>query len=413
MQEALEQVILTTTKKHLALHPEIEQRIISHYQRCYVGEDRSDHILVGKTPQKNSIKLNNNDYLCLSGEKSLVEASINAIKNSRTDLLMSGTFLINENQTCYTESQIASYLHAKEGILCQSGWIANVGLIQTISSPNIPVYLDMQAHGSIWEGVLAARAPYFPFKHNDIDHLERLLRKNGPGVVAVDSVYSTDGSLCPLNDLVNLAERYNCTIVVDESHSVGTHGPQGAGLVVQHNLQDRVHFRTFSLSKAFAGRGGFITCPEGFKTYFIGESRPAIFSTSLLNHELGHFNAATTFLKSADKRRSQLLSNSTYLRNALADLGYPVKNGTEQIISLESGPENRTRVLRDALQSRNIFGSGFGSPATPKNRSLIRFTLNSSLTLDQLNDVIAACEEIRDQVDVKNWESTKRQLRCN
>jgi CAI-1 autoinducer synthase len=125
-------------------------------------------------------------------------------------------------------------------------------------------------------------------------------------VIVVDALYSTDGSLAPLHDVVALAEKTGSVLVVDESHSLGTHGPRGAGLVIAAGLEDRVHFRTASLAKAFAGRAGIITCSSRFKPYFLSESRPAIFSSCLLNHELAWFDAAIDFVERADARRAAL-----------------------------------------------------------------------------------------------------------
>jgi len=388
------------------LPAEIEQRIDSHYERFLLN---GDHLLHGRTPLSGAIHLTSNDYLCLSGEKSIVDAQIKALGTADyKDLLMSSSFLYGTNPVSVLEANLAAYLHAEDGIVCQSGWSANVSLLQTIASPHIPVYLDFRAHASMWEGARAAGANAIPFVHNDMEHLERLIQKNGPGVIAVDSVYSTDGTLCPVVDLVQLGERNGCTLLVDESHSIGTHGPHGAGIVVQLNLQDRVQFRTASLAKAFAGRAGFITCSSRFKNYFACEARPAIFSSCLLNHELAGFSAAVEFLYECDDRRKRLFANARYLRSRLSDIGYNVDEGTEQIIALEAGPEKQTRVLRDALQKNGVFGSVFCAPATPRNRSLIRLTVNSGLTDEQLDKVAQVCESIVDEVGLKDWPSTRR-----
>jgi 7-keto-8-aminopelargonate synthetase-like enzyme len=136
-------------------------------------------------------------------------------------------------------------------------------------------------------------------------------------VIVVDALYSTDGSLAPLHDVVAIAERSGSVLVVDESHSLGTHGPRGAGLVIAAGLEDRVHFRTASLAKAFAGRAGIITCSSRFKGYFLSESRPAIFSSCMLNHELAWFDAAIDFVEQADARRAALRRVTAEVRTGL------------------------------------------------------------------------------------------------
>jgi len=388
------------------LHAETEQRINDFFDRFFV--DGKDHILHGKLPSVNSVQLISNDYLCLSGEHSLVDAQLEQLRLYKKNAVVSGVFIRDDSPTRRLEKQIATFLKAESGIICQSGWSANISLMQTIASPKIPVYLDMKAHASLWEGANAAGSKSIPFYHNDLAHLERSIQSNGPGILVVESVYSTDGSVCPLDDIVYLAEKYECIIVVDESHSIGTHGPHGAGFVVKHKLQDRVHFRTFSLAKTYAGRGGFITCSERFKAYFFCEARPAIFSSHLLDHEFAWYSEATKFIQAADDRRATLKSNFIYLRAKLLELGYPVSEGSEQIIGLEAGPEHKTRILRDALQDNEIFGSVFLAPATPKNRSLVRLSVNSSITKDQLDMTVEACKKIRDHIGLKNWASVRR-----
>lgn len=395
---------------NLAPAQRVRMRIAEHNKRTFVD---GDHLLHGLRPTSDSIQISGNDYLCLSGEKELIREQVTVLNETAItkDALMSAIFLDSNSRQNAVERKIARYLQSEDGIMCQSGYIANVGLIQCLADPETPVYLDFQAHASLWEGARAANAPVEAFLHNDLDHLRRAIKQTGPGVIAVDSLYSTDGSLCPLRELTNLAESTGCILVVDESHSIGTHGPQGAGLVVQEGLADRVPFRTFSLAKAYAGRGGFVTCSTEFKSYFGFTSRPAIFSSCMLSHELAWFDAATNFLIAADDRRARLMTVSKTLRAGLANLGYNVSTGTEQIIALEAGAEASLRRLRDSLQKRGVFGAGFCAPATPKNRTLMRLTLNSGLTDDDIGRILQVCEEIREEVDLQNWPSTKRMHR--
>ena len=152
------------------------------------------------------------------------------------------------------------------------------------------------------------------FHHNDMEHLERQILKHGPGVILVDSVYSINGSVCPLEDLVAVGTRHGCVMVVDESHSFGTHGQQGEGMVAALGLCDKVHFRTASLAKAFAGRAGFITCSERFNEYFKFESNPAIFSSTLLPHEIAGLDATLEVIKEEQWRRKALHANAAWSR---------------------------------------------------------------------------------------------------
>jgi CAI-1 autoinducer synthase len=281
-------------------------------------------------------------------------------------------------------------------------------LLQSIADEKTPVYLDLVAHMSLWEGVRSAGAKAVAFYHNDAEHLQRQILKHGPGVVVVDSVYSTNGSVCPLADIVQVGSSMGCVLVVDESHSLGTHGENGEGLVASLGLADKVHFRTASLAKAFAGRAGFITCSARFTDYFKLESRPAIFSSMLLPHEVAGLATTLTIVQQEGWRRQKLHACANYIRVHLNEMGYNVQDGSSQIISLEPGPEQRLMVLRDALEARGIFGAPFFAPATAKNRSLMRFSINCALTEQQMQRIIEACDAIRDEVGLSEWPSTRR-----
>ena len=386
----------------------VNARMDEHYVARIAQLLGGEHPHAWQPTPRGAVFLAGNDYLCLGGEPALVGAQIAALRDSQGDMLMSAVYLQEGSAQHRLERKFAALMGAQDGILAQSGWAANVGLVQTLAAPGIPVYLDMQAHASLWEGVQSAGATPVSFLHNDMQHLRKQLARHGRGVIAVDALYSTNGSLAPLRELVEIAEAHGCLLIVDESHSLGTHGPRGAGLVAAQGLSARVHFRTASLAKAFAGRAGFITCSSKFKGYFLSESRPAIFSSCLLGHELAWFDAAIDFVAAADDRRAALHAISLELREDLGALGYNVGEGSEQIIALEPGPEPKTLALRKLLETHGIYGAMFCAPATAKNRSLVRLTLNSGLDGSQLARIVEACEDIRSRVDLESWSSTRR-----
>jgi CAI-1 autoinducer synthase len=371
-----------------------------------------EHVHVWKRPGAGAVMLAGNDYLCLSNETSLIEAQVRTMRDGG-QALMSAVFLQAGSLQHRLEEKFADFMAAEAAVLAQSGWAANVGLLHSIAEPGVPVYLDIMAHASLWDGVQLGGAKGVPFLHNNMDHLQRQIDKHGPGVIVVDALYSTDGSLAPLHDVVAIAEKSGSVLVVDESHSLGTHGPRGAGLVIAAGLEERVHFRTASLAKAFAGRAGIITCSSRFKGYFLSESRPAIFSSCLLNHELAWFEAAIDFVEQADASRAALRRVTEEVRTGLGRLGYCVDEGSEQIIALEVGTEPKTLVLRKALENRGIQGAVFCAPATPKNRALVRLTLNCGLSNREIAKLLGACADMREEVDLENWTSTIRRRRVH
>ena len=385
----------------------VRARMDEHYVERIDKLLGGEHLHAWQAVPAGAVMLAGNDYLNIAGEPALLAAQARVLQGGGA-MLMSSVFLQEGSRQHRLEQRFADFLGSEACVLAQSGWAANVGLLQSLAGPGIPVYLDMQAHASLWEGVQSAQAVPVAFLHNDGAHLQRQLDKHGPGIIVVDALYSTNGSVAPLLQMVEIAERSGSMLIVDESHSLGTHGPQGAGLVVELGLAGRVHFRTASLAKAFAGRAGLITCCARFKGYFLSASRPAIFSSCLLEHELAWFDAALDFIRAADARRAALRRHSVQLRQGLAELGYNVSDGTEQIIALEAGSEPDTLILRKALERHGIYGAVFCAPATPKNRSLVRLTLNSGLDRSQLRRIVEACDDIRSLADVEGWTSTRR-----
>jgi CAI-1 autoinducer synthase len=373
------------------------QALDALYRR--IAEWKADYaaanlIVVGGRPGPGAILLANNDYLALARDPRIVAAIAEALRNSEADVLMSTVYVQYLDAQRDYEAAMARYLGTEAAVLCQSGWAANDGLIQVLAESDAPVYVDLFAHASLWQGIHSAGAKPRPFRHNDPESLSALIARYGPGVVAVDSVYSTSGDVCPLRDLVDVAEHHGCVMVVDESHAAGLRGPQGAGLVAELELVDRVHFRTFSLSKAFAGRGGIVAGPARAMEYFRFQARPSVFSSAVLEHEVAGFATALDIVRRGDERRQALRRNSDYLRAGLLDAGCRIANNDSPIIALVAGSEERTVQLRDALEARNVFGAVFCAPSTPKNRALVRLTLNAALAKEELDQVIAACSAV-------------------
>ncbi len=365
----------------------------------------------GISPDKNSVRLDGNDYLCLSGAEKIVLAQIQALLEVGSSVIQSVIMLESGHIGRRFEESLAQWIGKGEVFLAQSGYAANVGLIQTIAGPTTPVYLDMQAHASLWEGAHTARAPSHAFRHNDANSLELLIKKHGPGIVAVDSVYSSSGSICPLKEILEVVERNSCFLLVDESHSIGTHGPKGAGLCAELGLTERVHFITASLSKAFAGRAGFYTLPSCMKYYAYSASYSTVFSSCLLPHEIAGLNATLELIQNSDDARAKLHANSRRIRKCLTEYGFTNTNGTEQIICLEAGPEADTVKLRETFDSHDIFGAVFIWPATAKNRSMLRFTVNSGLTEDQLIKIENVIPKVAELIRPEQWRISRRQTK--
>lgn len=375
-------------------------------------------ILTGAKPAADAVRLDGNDYLRLTGHPKIINAQIASLTAQRDHVagqdafvVQSAAFLTAEYPSRALALKLVAYVGKDNGHVTSSGYMANLGLLQAICAPDSPVYLDALAHLSLWEGARSAKANAMAVRHNDPVHLERQIARNGAGVVVVDSVYSLNGAVCPLVEMVEVCEAHGCTLVVDESHSLGLYGPRGAGLVAELGLSDRVAFITASLAKAFAARAGFISVPSCLEFYVFARAYPQIFSSALLPHEIAGLDATLDVILESDTRRAALHATARRVRKTLSDQGFPVATGTEQIIAFEAGTERQVMDLRDRFIERGVVAAVFATPAAPASRPFLRMTLHSELTEAELLRIEHAGAVIAEELKPQDWAAARRQAR--
>ena len=352
------------------------------------------HILKGKKPAAHALLLSSNDYLDISRHPKLLNAQMQAMQDYGNGQMQSTVFLSDDSLFSACEQQFAEFIQYPASLLTQSGWCANIGLIQALAKRDLPVYLDFYTHMSFWEGAKAARAKPIPFQHNSAQSLRKRLAHHGPGIIAVDSVYSTTGTISPLLDYVQLAQEFGCLLIVDESHSLGTHGPEGRGLVAELGLSNEIPIITASLAKALSGRGGLIAASTKLIELIRYTALPIIFSSALTPHDLAGFIASLDIIIHEGWRRERLHANADYLRNELVACGFNLFGSNSQIIPLFAGNEANIIWLRSELEHADIHGSVFCSPATPKNKTLIRLSINTNHQHEQLAKIVECLKKL-------------------
>ncbi|WP_067802758.1 aminotransferase class I/II-fold pyridoxal phosphate-dependent enzyme [Actinomadura formosensis] len=347
-------------------------------------------------PGGRAIVLTCSDYLALAEHPAITEAALAGLRAADAAVPATGRLAGDHPQTVVGE-RFARHLGARTGVLCPSGRAAGAGLLRLVAGPDVPVYLDVLAHRSLWAGAREAGAEPVWFRHNDLDHLRRRIEAGGSGVIAVDAVYGTDGSVCPLARLVEVAEEHGCLLVVDESHSLGTYGERGEGLVAALGLTGRVDFRTASLAKVFPGRAGLITCDRsGFGGRFPHPVLPAGCGSALPPHDIAGLAAALEVIRREGRRRTRLRAVTSGLRDGLAGLGYRLVESDAPIIALEAGSEAEATLMRDALAGRGIFSAALFPPAASADRrTLVRLSAHAGLTDGDVHRILAACEDLR------------------
>ena len=211
--------------------PGLTQRIALYRMRAEAVAN--EHLARGGAIPDDALKLVSSDALQLGGHPHMVERQVQVLRGNGPHAPTSLVFLAEDSPQRRFEARVAEFVGMEGAVLCQSGWTANVGLVQTMAERGTPVYIDLHAHASLWEGILVAEANAHPFRHNNVRSLARRIRNHGPGIVIVDAVYSATGSVCPLADVARLCRETGCILVVDESHSMGLHGDRGNGLVAE------------------------------------------------------------------------------------------------------------------------------------------------------------------------------------
>ncbi|WP_433658687.1 alpha-hydroxyketone-type quorum-sensing autoinducer synthase [Nocardia sp. CA-128927] len=380
----------------LTVTERIRLRVDRFHSDRLTGQWGGRHILHSRAPSYGDIVLNSNDYLALSVEPRITHAIRTALRSTFAPRFASGAYLPADHPQVVLERSLAEHLRAPGGILCQSGWDAKVGLMQAIADPGTPVYIDQFAHMSFWHGAKVTGAPIYSFRHNFPGHLREQIRAHGPGIIAVDAIYGTNGSRCPLTQICDVADETDSVLVVDESHALGTDGPAGSGMVAALGLTERVPYRIASLAKAFGTRAGFVGANNAdFVDYFKLESHPAVFSSTLLPHEIAGLAATLDVIRLDNWRRQRLRELSTMVRRALTTLEFDLEGSASHIVALQAGPDARAMAMRDFLEARGIFGTLLCPPTTARNRALVRFALHAGLTDQHVDRIIGACNEIR------------------
>ncbi|KGY13942.1 CAI-1 autoinducer synthase [Vibrio tubiashii] len=380
---------ILTTQSSL---PDFIDRRINYYVSDLINTtDNGRNLVLGKKPNAGDILLQSNDYLSLSNHPKIIDAQVNSLLSRKSTAFMSNVFLHSDGLDKTVEHRLADYTGFQTCTIAPSGWIANIGLLQTICDSDTNVYIDFFAHMSLWEGARIAGANIHPFMHNNVRHLKRTIKRNGPGVVLVDSVYSTIGTIAPLQEITDIAKDLGCALVVDESHSLGTHGQHGAGLLEALDLTDKVDFMTASLAKTFAYRAGAVWCNNLTGQVVPYVSFPSIFSSAMMAFELDRIDATLAVIKQSDQARQRLIYNSERIRAGLKQIGYDIRSES-QIIGLETAEKTNTRKVRDFFEDNGVFGSVFCTPATPDNKNILRLSLNSSLTDKEVDKILDVAE---------------------
>ena len=333
-----------------------------------------------------------NNYLGLADHPRLREAAAEAAMRwgvgAGASRLVSGTMTVHRR----LEERLASFKGTETALLFGSGYLANVGVVSALAGAGDVVFSDELNHASIIDGCRLSRADTAVYRHADVEHLEWCIERaeGRRGVVVTDSVFSMDGDIAPLEDLVDLAQRHGLRLVVDEAHATGTLGPDGRGAVAEAGLEGEVDVVVGTLGKALGSYGAFAACSAKMAQYLTNCARSLIFSTALPPPAVAGALAALELLCEQPRRVEKLQANADVLRTELAREGFDVAGSGTQIVPIIVGDAEMAMRICEAALERGVFAQAIRPPTVPEGTSRLRLAVMASHSKAELRDAARA-----------------------
>ena len=354
-----------------------------------VGSQRG----VIKTNGKTLVDFSSNDYLGLADHPALIEGAKKAMEKwgagARASRLMSGDLEIHHR----LESAIAALKGKEAGLLFGSGYLANTGIIPALCGRNDVIYSDRLNHASIVDGVLLSRARFYRFRHNDLNHLEDLLKSHRSryrrAMIVVESVYSMDGDQAPVSELLELRGRYGAMLMIDEAHATGVFGAKGEGIISQTGA-DAVDVILGTFGKALGGYGAFVAVSNQMRQFLLNRAKTFIFSTALPPAIIGANLAAVKLLEEEPERRNRVCELASELRRALReDLGLHTPSES-QIVPVMVGDSQSALSLAESLRDAGFFVKAIRPPTVPEGTARIRLSVTANHSLKDVGQLLEA-----------------------
>jgi 8-amino-7-oxononanoate synthase len=357
---------------------------------------------------RETIMLGSNNYLGLTGDSRVKAAAKEALDRYGTAL--TGSRLLNGTIPLHVEleKEIAEWMGTEDAIVFTTGYQANLGTIGTILEPGDSVICDSGDHASILDGCRLSGAKLRPFRHNQMDKLEKMLERagaDGGGVlVVVDGVFSMEGDICPLSEIVERTERHSARLMVDEAHAVGVLGERGAGVCELYGLEDRVDLRMGTFSKSLASCGGFVVGPADVIEYLRISARAFVFTAAAVPAALGAaLEAVRICRREGQELFARLLDNADYLRRGFGELGLKVVEpgrlpdgsaATTPVVPVVVGEDWQAVLLWKALFEAGVYTNVALHPAVPPGGALLRTSLMATHERDHIDRALATFEKV-------------------
>ena len=333
------------------------------------------------------LNLSSNDYLGLAQDPRLIAAAQDAAARwgagAGASRLVSGHLALH----AAVEEKLAAFKGTQAAVIFSTGYMANLGVIAALVGPGDAVFGDKLNHASIYDGIKLSGATLHRFPHRDLNRLEELLRQHQDArrrLIITDSVFSVDGDLAPLAELVALKERFGAALMIDEAHATGVLGERGAGLAEALGLTGRIEVHLGTFSKALGSLGGYVAGDRRLIDYLYNRSRSLIYSTALAPPVLGAIEAALEIVAQEPERRRYLQEESEKFRRGLSQAGLDTLGSETQIIPVLVGENARTLEFAARLRQQGLMAVALRPPTVPPGKARVRFSLSAAHSREDL-----------------------------
>ena len=339
-----------------------------------------------------------NNYLGLANNSEIIATAKKALDDYGFGMasvrFICGTQTVHKN----LEKTISQFFNSDDTILYTSCFDANGGLFETLLTDKDAVISDALNHASIIDGIRLCKAQRYRYKNSDMEDLEKQLRNAKDAkirMIATDGVFSMDGYIAKLNEITDLAKKYDALVMVDDSHATGFIGKTGRGSAEYHNVMNKVDLWTSTLGKALGGAsGGFTTGNQDLIDLLRQRSRPYLFSNTLSPSIASAGIKAFEMLSKSTLLRDKLEKNTKYFRNEISKIGFDIKEGEHPIVPIMVYDAKVAQELASALLNEGVYVIGFFYPVVPKNEARIRVQISAAMSKKHIDQAIEAFEKV-------------------
>lgn len=368
----------------------------------------SDQDTVVKIHDQDVLMFGSNSYMGLTNHPHIKEATCKAIEKYGSGC--AGSRFLNGTLDTHIEleEKLAQFLGKESALIFSTGFQANLGVVGTLTGRHDYVIIDDLDHASIYEGTRLNFSKVVKFRHNNMNSLEQKLAALPSDVIkliVVDGVFSMEGDIANLPRIVELAQHYSATVVVDDAHSIGVLGNQGRGTADHFGLNDQVDIIVGTFSKSLASLGGFVAADASVINYLKHNARSLIFSASATPASVASASAALDIILAEPWRMETLWDNTRYAVECLQSLGLETGDGATPIIPIYIRDNDKTFEFTKLLLQEQVFVNPVVSPAVPSNDSLIRFSLMATHTKNQIAIAVKKMDKVAKQLRIGKYAS--------